>query len=543
MTTEDDEKLARALQAQYEKEAQSRTRPRAAGMNRKSSQRTPYYGSSSDDGGMTSGSDDEGIGAGPRRPRRVRPAASSASRTRSRRVIVGDDATSDEGGLTSGSDDDGFGAAARRLRRGRLTRPPMPQDALPKSLESGTKATASQIQDRKLATNEKESDRKERHSHRTDPHSAPPSDTNGDAELARRLAEEGNGRGKPRSSHPETAMERSSHHRSVPHPAPVQDATLPDTSADAEIARRLAGRQPRRGRSRSPPPTSAIDRSSSHGAAPNPAPAHAATLPDTSADAEIARRLAGRQPRRTGSRSPLPTSAIDRSSHHGAAPNPAPAQAATSPDTSADAELARRLAGRQPRRTESRSQLQTSVIDRSSHHGTAPDFEAVQYETVPDTSADAELARRLAMEDSRRGKPRSSHHAAALAQASYHGTAPDLEAVQYEAVPDTSADAELARRIVDKESKKIKQRLKRRTVPDLTEAPEPLNDYASRDEEIARRLGEHTEVDRCQRITLVDKPVGATVPCIDDDETLARKLEQIDGRGDGTAPADVEYKS
>ena len=110
-----------------------------------------------------------------------------------------------------------------------------------------------------------------------------------------------------------------------------------------------------------------------------------------------------------------------------------------------------------------------------------------------------------------------------------YGTAPDLEAVQYEAVPDTSADAELARRIVDKESKKIKQRLKRRTVPDLTEAPEPLNDYASRDEEIARRLGEHTEVDRCQRITLVDKPV-ATVPYIDDDETLARKLEQIDGQ-------------
>ena len=87
-----------------------------------------------------------------------------------------------------------------------------------------------------------------------------------------------------------------------------------------------------------------------------------------------------------------------------------------------------------------------------------------------------------------------------------HETAPDLEAVQYEAVPDTSADAELARRIVDKESKKIEQRgLKRCTVPDLTEAPEPLNDYASRDEEIARRLGEHTEVDRCQRITLVDR--------------------------------------
>ncbi|KAI2512283.1 hypothetical protein MHU86_2159 [Fragilaria crotonensis] len=354
-------------------------------------------------------------------------------------------------------------------------------------------------------------------------HEASVPDTSADAELARRLASEGSRRLHARSSHPAAAMEQSSHHRLVPQPAPVEEATVPDTSADAELARRLASEGSRRQHARTSHPAAAMERSSHHRPVPHAA-GQEARVPDTSADAELARRLASEGSRRPHARSSHPAAATERSSHQRPVPQPEPVQYEIVPDTSADAELARRLASEGSRRTHARSSHPAAAMERSSHHRTVPQSATGPEASAPDTSADAELARRLASEGSRRQHARSSHPAAAMERSSHHRPVPLSEGVQYENLPDTSADAELARLLAQAEAEKIGVNLTRGTVPGLSEAPDPRDDDIYGDKEIARRLGE-AGVGRHHLVTSIEAPV-VTVPSVDDDEALARKLEQ-----------------
>lgn len=411
MSTDDDEKLARALQKQYENQAQRRSQ-RVPSRSRASSVDASGGGA----GGSSSESSADGASGGkrppPRRGRKPKPVDISDSNHES--------------------------AAAATNKRGRSTR--------------------------KIAE----------------------SDTTNDAELARRITEKEEKRARgERSSHRRTAsversrsMERSSHHRSTTPTPPAPAAESANTTNDGEIAKRLAEKEERRARGER----------SSHRRTASVEPSRIAGM-DRSGH------------RRNRAASVERSRSMERSSHRR---TPPPEEKKEDPAIANDAEIARRLAEKEERRsrgersshrrTASVGPSRSASMDRSGHrerssHRRSPPAEEKKVEEVPDTSNDADFAKRLAEKEERRARgERSSHR---------RTTSTDTPSSPAAVAVDTSKDAALARRLSQRDMSGAKS--KRRIVP----------------------------ADELEAVS--SPPTTATSPAkndVDDDEALARKLEQ-----------------
>jgi hypothetical protein len=401
-------------------------------------------------------------------------------------------------------------------------------------------------------------------------------DTSADAELARKLAEEGSLRGKSRHQRTTKATERSTHERTAGQLQPSNPVHGVGELSDAELARRLAKGE-----------IIGIDGKSIHqkrtldGNLGN-----AEVSPDTSGDVELARKIAEEGSLRGTSMHQLSRNPSERSTHNRTRSLPMPmhppprsekgetgghdfhatnqhgnlAKAHGIPDMSSDAELARRLAEEGSLRGTSRHQRSPKPTERTTHNRTTSlpmpvhhpprsetgshDYNATNQDdnlwkthAIPDTSSDAELARRLAEEGSLRGTSRHQRSPKLTERSTHNRTPGSMQASNEIHCLQVLSDAELARKLAKGDKLGIDEK--------STHRNEGLNVYegkagkvsgtsddakiaqmpdTSKDEEISLRLDMGLQSSRHHRINSKDRPIASA--SLSDDEALARKLEK-----------------